>query len=257
VAEIMRLQSDRQKLRRFASENFLTKPSLYKSNQPVPVRVQTSISRGSTGSKGAVVKNKKRKVTSTASQEGTGGEYIEKDDDTLDNNMKKMKIDVKEPNETAIKSTGEAKVEAVTVILPSEESGDSQSGKLKQKTELLFELEEKEEHKDVSTVSAAEVSAETWLASINLLTDQLHSLPSSDVMATARGGIVCLDVEVVTDGSYSQFSQIGAVLSIRGRCFSFGAQVGQKNLFLFMYSKNFQQGCFPFYRYYYKYFLDK
>jgi hypothetical protein len=40
------------------------------------------------------------------------------------------------------------------------------------------------------------------------------------------GGILCLDVETVSDGVYSQFSQIGAVLSLRGRTSAFGAQVG-------------------------------
>jgi hypothetical protein len=49
-------------------------------------------------------------------------------------------------------------------------------------------------------------------------------------LVKVKGGIVCLDVEVVSDGAYSQFSQIGAVLSIRGRIFSFRAQVGNRRL---------------------------
>ena len=40
------------------------------------------------------------------------------------------------------------------------------------------------------------------------------------------GGILCLDVETITDGAYSQFTQIGAVLSLGGgQTFTFGAQV--------------------------------
>jgi ABC-type uncharacterized transport system involved in gliding motility auxiliary subunit len=37
--------------------------------------------------------------------------------------------------------------------------------------------------------------------------------------------ILCLDVEVVSDGTYWQFSQLGAVLSRAGQTYTFGAQV--------------------------------
>ena len=42
---------------------------------------------------------------------------------------------------------------------------------------------------------------------------------------TGTGGILCLDVETVSDGAFSQFSQLGAVLSIGGQTSTFGAQV--------------------------------
>jgi hypothetical protein len=41
------------------------------------------------------------------------------------------------------------------------------------------------------------------------------------------GAILCLDVEVASDGTYSQFSQIGAVLSAGGQTSYFEAKVGK------------------------------
>ena len=50
---------------------------------------------------------------------------------------------------------------------------------------------------------------------------------ASVIAVVIDGGILCLDVETITDGAYSQFTQIGAVLSMRGgRTSTFGAQVG-------------------------------
>jgi hypothetical protein len=46
--------------------------------------------------------------------------------------------------------------------------------------------------------------------------------------AFCRGGILCLDVETVSDGAYTQFTQIGAVLSRRGEVFNYYAEVGEK-----------------------------
>jgi len=42
-------------------------------------------------------------------------------------------------------------------------------------------------------------------------------------------GIVCLDVETISDGEYTQFTQIGAVLSLKGEVFDFYAQVGESS----------------------------
>jgi hypothetical protein len=46
--------------------------------------------------------------------------------------------------------------------------------------------------------------------------------------AFCRGGILCLDVETISDGAYTQFTQIGAVLSRRGEVFNYYAEVGEK-----------------------------
>ena len=57
-----------------------------------------------------------------------------------------------------------------------------------------------------------------------------EALPASGKAAVSIssnfGGILCLDVETMSDGAYSQFTKIGAVLSVRGRTSTFGAQVG-------------------------------
>jgi hypothetical protein len=45
--------------------------------------------------------------------------------------------------------------------------------------------------------------------------------------SSCDGAILCLDVEVVSDGTYSQFSQIGAVLSTGGETSYFEAKVGK------------------------------
>jgi hypothetical protein len=47
--------------------------------------------------------------------------------------------------------------------------------------------------------------------------------------------ILCLDVEVVSDGTYWQFSQLGAVLSKGGQISTFGAQVRNRDLTLKSY----------------------
>jgi hypothetical protein len=39
------------------------------------------------------------------------------------------------------------------------------------------------------------------------------------------GAILCLDMEVVNDGAYSQFTQLGAVLSVKGQISTFEAKV--------------------------------
>ena len=57
------------------------------------------------------------------------------------------------------------------------------------------------------------------------------SLPGITVAAVnARerdSRIVCLAVETASDGAYSQFTQLGAVLSVGGKTSTFGAQVGE------------------------------
>jgi hypothetical protein len=45
--------------------------------------------------------------------------------------------------------------------------------------------------------------------------------------SSSGGAILCLDVEVVSDGIYSQFSQIGAVLYTEGQASYFEAKVGK------------------------------
>jgi hypothetical protein len=53
-----------------------------------------------------------------------------------------------------------------------------------------------------------------------------HVLPIVFTSTTGiRDTILCLDVEVVSDGTYSQFSQLGAVLSAGGRISTFEAKV--------------------------------
>jgi hypothetical protein len=45
--------------------------------------------------------------------------------------------------------------------------------------------------------------------------------------AFCRGGILCLDVETISDGAYTQFTQIGAVLYRRGEVFNYYAEVAE------------------------------
>jgi hypothetical protein len=55
-----------------------------------------------------------------------------------------------------------------------------------------------------------------------------NNLSNNNSSSSSRGGaILCLDVEVVSDGTYSQFSQIGAVLSTGGQTLDFEAKVGR------------------------------
>jgi hypothetical protein len=43
-------------------------------------------------------------------------------------------------------------------------------------------------------------------------------------------GIVFLDVETMSDGEYTQFTQIGAVLSRNGEVFNYYAEVGERKV---------------------------
>jgi hypothetical protein len=61
--------------------------------------------------------------------------------------------------------------------------------------------------------------------------------------AFCRGGILCLDVETISDGAYTQFTQIGAVLSRRGgEVFNYYAEVGEK-LAVLIFTSVADPGC--------------
>ena len=65
----------------------------------------------------------------------------------------------------------------------------------------------------------------TYMTTTVPLPDQA-ALPGAG--AASGTAILCLDVETITDGAHSQFTQIGAVLSMGGgQTFTFSAQVGE------------------------------
>ncbi len=61
--------------------------------------------------------------------------------------------------------------------------------------------------------------------------------------AFCRGGILCLDVETISDGAYTQFTQIGAVLSRKGEVFNYYAEVGEKFEQCLIFTRVADPGC--------------
>jgi hypothetical protein len=81
---------------------------------------------------------------------------------------------------------------------------------------------------DISMPAAFAKHCKTTAAPKSSLDSLVIDKSASFMMQLPKGfcrGIVCLDVETVSDGLYTQFSQIGAVLSVRGQTFPFHAQV--------------------------------
>jgi hypothetical protein len=131
----------------------------------------------------------------------------------VESSLKKMKVVAFEPDDSVRKSAGgEAKTETVAINEAAQRNSNSKldktcgatKGHCPQTTAVL--------QKEMA------LSAENTPSSL----PRVRTPDCSDC-----DGIVCLDVEVVSDGAFSQFSQIGAVLSMGGQCSSFGAQVGQ------------------------------
>jgi hypothetical protein len=72
------------------------------------------------------------------------------------------------------------------------------------------------------------LAIDTGASFITPTPDASRMINSSSSSCGGGGAILCLDVEVLSDGTYSQFSQLGAVLLAEGRTSYFEAKVGAK-----------------------------